>query len=299
MALVECVPNFSEGRDPKVVEAIAAAIRAEGVRVLDVERDADHHRCVITFLGSPEACVRAAFAGAKVAVERIDLNRHKGEHPRVGAVDVVPFIPVADTTMEECVQLARRLGERLWKELRVPVYFYEAAATRDDRKNLEQIRKGQYELLKDEVRTKPERRPDLGDAALHPTAGATVVGARGPLIAYNINLATADLALAERIAKQIRASGGGFPAVKAKGFNIAEKGHVQVSMNLTDFRTTAMWKVFDAVHAEAAKAGVEVLGSEIVGLVPLEALLDVAAHAVKLQGFQPHAQVLELRMWER
>jgi glutamate formiminotransferase len=297
MPLVECVPNFSEGRDPKVVEAIAQAVRAQGVRVLDVQSDPDHHRCVVTFVGEPRACVEAAFAGARVAVERIDLNQHKGEHPRVGAVDVVPFVPVSGVSMEDCVQLARQLGARLWEELRLPVYFYEAAATREDRRNLEAIRKGQYEALREEVRTRPERRPDLGGPALHPTAGAAVVGARGPLVAFNVNLATADLALADRIARLVRASSGGFPHVKAKGIRLAERGLVQVSMNLTDFRVTPVWKVFEAVRAEAARAGVEVAGSEIVGLLPLDALLDVAEHGLALEGFDAGAQVMERRVW--
>lgn len=298
MPLVECVPNFSEGRDPKVIEAIVAAVRAKGVRVLDVEPDADHHRTVVTFLGEPEACLEAAFAGAKVAVERIDLNRHKGEHPRVGAVDVVPFIPVADITMEDCVALARRLGERLWKELRLPVYYYEAAALREERRHLEAIRRGQYELLKEEVKTRPERRPDVGEAALHPTAGAVVVGARGPLVAYNILLGTQDLAVADRIAKAVRFSSGGFRHVKAKGINLEAKGCVQVSMNLTDFRSTPIHRVFETVRMEAERHGVAVLGSEIVGLVPMDALLDAAEHYLRLDDFDPKLQVLERRMWE-
>lgn len=298
MGLVECVPNFSEGRDPKIIEAIVQAIQSKGVSVLDVESDKDHHRCVVTFLGDPEACLEAALAGSKVAVERIDLNHHRGEHPRIGAVDVIPFIPVSGTTMEQCVALAHALGERLWNELRLPVYYYEAAATREERRNLENIRKGQYEILKQDVATRPERHPDVGNAALHPTAGAAVVGARGPLIAYNIHLDTADLAIAERLAKRIRTSSGGFPAVKAKGFTIAERGCVQVSMNLTDFRTTPIWKVFDAVKAEAEQAGVGVLDSEIVGLLPLDALLQVAERHLQLKGFDPAKQVLERRMWE-
>lgn len=298
MSLVECVPNFSEGRDAKVIEAIAEAIRSKGVRVLDVEADKDHHRCVISFLGEPRHCVEAAFAGAQVAVERIDLNRHNGEHPRIGAVDVVPFIPVSGTTMEECVALARQLGERLWKELRVPVYYYEAAATREDRRNLENIRKGQYEVLQEEVRTKPERRPDVGEAALHPTAGGTVVGARGPLIAYNINLSTRDKAVADRIAKAVRFSSGGFRYVKAMGVELKEKGCVQVSMNLTDFRGTPMHRVFEAVRAEAERHGVAITGTEVVGLLPLEALLQAAEHSLRLEGFDAKKQVLEYRMWE-
>lgn len=298
MALVECVPNFSEGRDPKVVEAIAAAVRAEGVRLLDVETDKDHHRCVLTFIGEPQACVRAALAGARVAVERIDLNAHKGEHPRIGAVDVVPFIPISGCTMDDCVALARQFGEAMWKQLKVPTYYYEAAALRDDRRNLEAIRKGQYEVLKDAVRTDPARKPDVGEAALHPTAGATVTGARGPLIAYNINLGTKDKAIADRIAKGVRFSGGGFRHVKAMGVDLKEKQCVQVSMNLTDFRGTPMHRVFEAVRDEAERHGVAVIGTEVVGLLPLEALLQAADHYLRLDGFDAKKQVLEYRMWE-
>lgn len=298
MALVECVPNFSEGRDPKVVEAIVEAMRPHAVRILDVESDRDHHRSVVTILGAPEDCLQAAFAGAKVAVERIDLNAHKGEHPRIGAVDVIPFIPVSGITMEECVKLAHRLGERLWRELKLPVYYYEAAAMREDRRNLESIRKGQYEVLKDEARTKPERKPDVGEAALHPTAGAAVVGARGPLIAYNINLGTKDLAVADRIARAVRHSSGGFRHVKAKGINLADKGCVQVSMNLTDFRGTPMHRVFEAVKSEADRHGVPIVGSEVVGLLPMDALLQAAEHYLRIHGFDAQKQVLERRMWE-
>jgi glutamate formiminotransferase len=298
MPLVECVPNFSEGRDPAVIQAIADAIAAQGVRVLDVERDADHHRCVITFVGEPQQVVEAALAGAKVAVERIDLTKHHGAHPRIGAVDVVPFIPIREATLEQCVALARQFGERLWKEAQVPIYYYEAAALKEERRNLEAIRKGQYEALKDAVKTDPARRPDVGEAALHPTAGATVTGARGPLIAFNINLGTQDKAVADRIAKGVRFSGGGFRYVKAMGVDLQAKHCVQVSMNLTDFRGTPIHRVFEAVRSEAARYGVPIVGSEVVGLVPLEALLQAADHYLRLDGFDPAKQVLELRMWE-
>ncbi|MCA1813748.1 MAG: glutamate formimidoyltransferase [Halobacteriales archaeon] len=297
MALVECVPNFSEGRDPKVVEAIVQAIRSEGVRVLGVESDKDHHRSVVTFVGEPEACLRAALAGARIAVERIDLNQHKGEHPRIGAVDVVPFVPISGATMEDCVKLAHRLGERLWSELQVPVYFYEAAALREERRNLEAIRKGQYEGLKEAVRTDPARKPDVGEG-LHPTAGATVVGARGPLIAFNINLGTRDKRIADTIARGVRQSSGGFRYVKAMGVDLQDQQCVQVSMNLTDFRGTPMHRVFEAVRTEAERHGVNVIGSEVVGLVPLEALLQAADFYLRLTGFRPKEQILELRMWE-
>ncbi|HVL87809.1 MAG TPA: glutamate formimidoyltransferase [Candidatus Thermoplasmatota archaeon] len=295
--VVECVPNFSEGRDAKVVEAIAGAIAACGVRVLDVQRDADHNRCVVTFLGSPEACKRAALAGARVAVERIDMNRHQGAHPRVGAVDVIPLVPVSGITMEECVAHARELATALWSELRLPVYFYEEAATRPERRNLEDVRRGQYEGLREAVRSDPSRAPDVGEAALHPTAGAVVVGARAPLIAFNVNLGTSDLALAQRIAKGVRHSSGGFRYVKAMGVKLEDRRIVQVSMNLTNFRGTPIHRVFETIRNEAEAAGVSVVGSEIVGLVPMDALVDAARHFLRIENFAPE-QVLERRLLE-
>ncbi len=290
--LVECVPNFSEGRDAKVVDQIVAAIGSAGVTLLDREMDANHNRCVITFVGEPEAVAEAAFRGAKRAVELIDLTRHVGEHPRIGATDVVPFIPIAGVTMDDCVALARRLATRIASELGVPTYLYEKAATRPDRVGLENIRKGQFEGLRTAIETDPDRAPDFGPRKIHPTAGATVVGARGPLIAYNIYLASNDLALAKEIAKAIRMSSGGFPSVKAMGMNIESRGVVQVSMNLTNFEETSMFTVFEAVRQKAAARGVEVLSSEIVGLVPQRALDDVSIRYLKLEKFSAE-QILE------
>jgi glutamate formiminotransferase len=296
--LVECVPNFSEGRRKEVVDAIAAAVAAvPGVRLLDQEMDADHNRCVLTFVGDPAGVAEGAFAGARAAVERIDMEHHRGEHPRVGALDVLPFVPIAGITLEECAALARRVGERIGSELQVPVYFYEAAATRPDRKALPDVRKGEYEGLKAEMATNPDRRPDAGPARMHPTAGAAIVGARPPLIAYNVNLATDDLALAKRIAKAIRERDGGLPAVRALGMALQDRGIVQVSINLVDYRRTPMHVVFEAVQREAGKAGVEVAGSEIVGLVPLEAIAQAADRHLRLEKFRTD-QILETRLFE-
>ena len=270
--LVECVPNFSEGRNAASVEAIAEAIRsAPGVIVLDRTMDADHNRSVITFAGPPEAVAEAALRGVGQAVELIDLNRHVGVHPRIGAADVVPFVPMEGVTLEDCVRIAEQVGEEIWRRFQVPVYMYEAARRRPDRADLAIVRRGQFEALHDAVESDPGRRPDIGAARLHPTAGATAVGARKFLIAYNINLATPDLDVADSIARRIRRSSGGFPFVKAMGVLLASRGLAQVSMNLTDFEQIPVDCVFEAVEAEAARRGVRVGSSEIVGLIPAKA----------------------------
>ena len=296
--IVECVPNFSEGRDVDRIDLIVEAIRARpGVAVLDLESDEDHNRSVVTFVGPPEEVLEAALAGVGKAVELIDLTRHTGEHPRLGAVDVVPFVPVEGVTLEECVRLAHRAGEEIWRRYGVPVYFYEAAARRADRANLEDVRRGEFEGLREEVRGNPERRPDVGEAELHPTAGATIVGARKFLIAYNINLATPEVAVAKRIAKAVRFSSGGFRYVKAMGVKLATRNLAQVSMNLTDFEQTPMHRVFEAVKREAAREGVAVVGSEIVGLVPKKALEMAAEFFLQIENYHP-GLVLENRMAE-
>jgi glutamate formiminotransferase/formiminotetrahydrofolate cyclodeaminase len=295
-SLVECVPNFSEGRDAgKVEEIIRALLAGPDVYLLDREMDADHNRSVITLVGTRDSIGEAALRGIGRAAELIDLNRHQGAHPRLGATDVVPFVPVSGVTLEDCVQIAERVAEQAWQRFRIPTYLYEAAARTPDRRNLENIRRGQFEGVREEVRTNPDRRPDFGDAALHPTAGATVVGARKFLIAYNINLASADLNLARSIAKQIRASSGGFPSVKAMGVELKARNLAQVSMNLTDFETTSLSTVFEAVTREAAAAGVRIEGSEIVGLVPRRALEDAAVHCLKVENFKPDL-ILENRL---
>ena len=296
--IVESVPNFSEGRDPAKVDAIVEAIRSvRGIAILDRELDADHNRSVITFAGPATAVVEAAFRGVERAVGLIDLRHHTGVHPRIGAADVVPLIPVEGVTLDDCVRLANELAQRLWERLHVPVYLYEAAARRPDRVNLENIRRGQFEGLREEVRTNSDRRPDFGDAELHPSAGATVVGARKFLIAYNINLNTADVEIAKRIAKAIRFSSGGFRYVKSMGVPLASRNLAQVSMNLTDFEQTPIHRVFEAVRAEAARYGASIVGSEIVGLIPKSALEMTAEWYLQVENFHP-SLVLENRLAE-
>jgi glutamate formiminotransferase / formiminotetrahydrofolate cyclodeaminase len=286
--LVECVPNFSEGRDAAKVEAIIRALLdGPEVYLLDREMDADHNRSVITLVGSREHIGEAALRGIGKALELIDLTKHRGAHPRLGATDVVPFVPVGGVTLEECVRIAERVAEQAWRQFQIPTYLYEAAARRTERKNLENIRRGQFEGVREEVRTHPDRRPDFGENALHPTAGATVVGARKFLIAYNINLKTPDVAVAKAIAKKIRASSGGFACVKAMGVDLKAQNLAQVSMNLTDYETTSIGTVFDTVALEAKAAGVDVEESEIVGLIPRRALEDAAVHYLKVKSFRP------------
>ena len=285
--LVECVPNFSEGRRPEVIEAIADAIRnTPDVKLLDVKADPSHNRVVMTFVGPPEAAKQAAFQGCKKAAELIDMEKHEGEHPRIGATDVIPFIPVRNTSMEECVVLARELGQEIAEKLEIPVYLYEEAAKIPGRKALPEIRKGQYEGLKTEI-SKPERCPDFGPACLHPTAGATVVGARQFLIAYNINLDTSDINIAKKIANAIREAKGGYRYVRAMGIGVQVGGRdiAQVTINMVNYEGTPLFRVFETVKSEAARYGVNVLGSEIVGLTPMQALLDVAEFYLRLEGF--------------
>ncbi|MCK4366625.1 MAG: glutamate formimidoyltransferase [Thermoplasmata archaeon] len=296
--IVECVPNFSEGRKEDVVKAITDAIgKGERVKVLDVEMDASHNRSVVTFVGDPEACADAAFEAVKKASELIDMNEHVGEHPRIGATDVVPFIPISGVTTDDCVNLARQLGSRVGEELGIPVYLYEYAATSPERKSLSFIRRGQYEGLKEEIRSDPERKPDYGPSELHPTAGATVIGAREFLIAYNVYLSTSDKVIAQRIAKAIRESSGGLKHVRALGFYIEERDMAQVSMNLVNFRATPVHKVMEAIEGECTKLGVDVVSSEVIGLIPQEALTDSAIFYLKLKEFDKN-QIIENRLRE-
>jgi len=296
--IVECVPNFSEGRRKEVVDAIAKSMASvPGVRLLDTEMDSNHNRCVITFVGDRTAVTEASFQGAKSAVALIDMNAHHGEHPRVGALDVLPFVPISGVTMDDCAAIARSVGKRIADELQVPVYLYEAAATRPDRRALPDVRRGEYEGLKAEIQTNPDRKPDFGPPRLHPTAGACVVGARPVLIAWNVNLRTPDVGVAKRIAKSIRESDGGLPAVRAKGFELADRGLVQVSMNMVDYRKTSLVQAFEAIRSLAAREGVEVAETEIIGLVPLDALVDGAAQYFKVARFH-HDQILEKRLWD-
>ncbi len=294
--IVECVPNFSEGRDAARVEAIVASMReVAGVWVLDREMDADHNRSVVTLAGEPEAVAEAVLRAVGRAAELIDLRQHQGAHPRVGATDVVPFVPVQGITLEECVALAHRVGRKIWERYRIPVYFYEAAALRADRVNLEDVRRGQFEGLREEVLRNFERVPDVGGPALHPSAGATIVGARKFLIAYNVNLGTGDLTVAQKIARAVRFSSGGLRFVKAMGVELKSRGIVQVSMNLTDFEQTPIYRAFELVRREAERYGVAVVGSEIVGLVPGRALEMAADFYLRLENFQPE-QIFERRL---
>ncbi len=294
--LIECVPNFSEGRDPAKVDAILQAMSSvPGVYVLDREMDADHNRSVITLAGEPDAVGEAAILGAGKALELIDMTTHTGAHPRVGATDVVPFIPIAGMTLDDCVALARRVGNEIWKRHRIPIFFYEAAATRPDRVNLENVRRGQFEGLRDELKKNHDRQPDVGEPKLHPTAGVTVVGARKFLIAYNVNLNTSDVSIANKIAKAIRFSSGGFRYVKSMGVELKARNLAQVSINLTDFEQTPMHRVYEAVKREAARYGVMPAGSEIVGLVPKKAIEMAADYFLQLENFSP-SQVFENKL---
>ncbi len=292
-SLVECIPNFSEARRPEVVEAIVSAITSAGVSVLDRHSDRDHNRTVITYIGNPAATEEAAFRGIRKAAELINLDLHTGTHPRIGATDVVPFVPISGISMEECVSIARHLGERVGRELNIPVYLYEEAATRPERVNLENIRRGQYEGLKAEIETQIERKPDFGPTHLGP-AGATVIGARHPLIAYNVYLDCDDVSIAKAVAKVVRQSSGGLPSVKALGMLV--EGRAQVSMNLTNFRQTSIQTAVEAVRSEAARLGATIHHSELVGLVPQEALTETAARYLQLDGFKSE-QILENRLF--
>ena len=294
--LIECVPNFSEGRDPAKLDAIVSAMSAvSGVYVLDREMDADHNRSVITLAGEPDAVAEAALRGIGKAMQLIDLTKHTGAHPRVGATDVVPFIPIEGVTIEDCVALAHRTGHEIWARYRIPVFFYEAAARRPDRVNLENVRRGQFEGLRQEMKHNHDRQPDVGEPKLHPTAGVTVVGARKFLIAYNINLNTSDVAIANKIAKAIRFSSGGLRYVKSMGVELKARNLAQVSINLTDFEQTPMHRVYGMVKREAERYGAAPVGSEIVGLIPKKAIEMAADFFLQLENFSP-AQVFENKL---
>ncbi len=296
--LVECVPNFSEGREAHKIDAIVDAIRAvPGAYLLDRTSDADHNRSVITMAGVPEAVREAAVCAVGRAAELIDLTRQTGAHPRIGATDVVPFVPIEGVTLDDCVALAKQAAREIWERYRIPVYLYEAAAERPDRTNLEKVRRGQFEGLREEVLHNPDRAPDIGEPRLHPTAGATVVGARKFLIAYNIDLDTPDVEIAKAIARKIRFSSGGLPCVKAMGVGLHARNVAQVSMNLTDFETTPVHRAFEEVKREAASRGVGIVGSEIVGLIPRRAIEAAADYYLKIENFSP-SMVLENRLEE-
>lgn len=293
--IVECVPNFSDGRRPQVIDEISNSIKQAGTRIIDRQMDADHNRSVITFVGEPSAVENAAFAAIQTAARLIDLETHRGEHPRIGATDVFPFVPIRGVTMDDCIGMAKRVGARVGSELGIPVYLYERAATRAEHRDLAYIRRGEYETLKKEIATNPDRAPDFGPKRVG-NAGATVIGAREFLIAYNVNLATDDLSIAKEIASTIREKNGGMPGVKAKGFMLHSRNVAQVSMNLTDFHATGMWTAFQRVRKEAEKRGVQVLESELIGLVPLDALAQTAAEAIQLPALDS-SQVVEMKIF--
>jgi len=297
--LIECVPNYSEGRRPEVVEAIVAAMQVEGVRLLDWSLDADHNRSVVTIAGPPAAVVESAIRGAGRAAQLIDLTAQEGVHPRIGAADVIPFVPIRDISLEQCALLARQAGTEIWRRHQVPVYFYEAAAARPDRAMLEEVRRGQFEGLREAVQREPARRPDVGGPALHATAGASAVGARRFLIALNLYLDTPEVAVARAIAKEIRQSGGGLAGVKAIG--VAVHDQAQVSMNITDFTRTPVGKVYAAVKEKARRHGAAPVRAELIGLIP-EAALERNSEWLRLLGelgpggFDPEEKVLERRL---
>lgn len=285
-ALVECVPNFSEGRNTETVEQLAAAIGSVGTAcVLDLHIDPDHNRSVITFVAEPEYVVEAAVRGVALATELIDMRQHAGVHPRLGATDVLPFVPISGVTMEDCVGLAHQAGGRIASELSIPVFFYERAALKPDRVNLEDVRRGALELLREQIAVDPNREPDLGPLLVHETAGAIAVGARPFLIAFNVNLNTSDVTVARKIARAVRARHGGLPFVKALGFELSSRGMVQVSMNLVNYETTGMTQAYTAVRDEAKRIGAEIMSTEIVGLVPERALDREAEFFQKLEHF--------------
>jgi glutamate formiminotransferase len=295
--ILECVPNFSEGRDLEKIEKIIQPFRGrEGVKLLDCQRDEDHHRCVVTVAGEPEPLTAAVLEAMGAAIALIDMRRHQGQHPRMGAVDVVPFIPVKNVDMQEAVALSRRVAQAAAQNFNLPVFLYEESATAAHRRNLADIRKGQFEGMAEKMR-RPEWQPDFGPDGIHPSAGVTAVGARMPLVAYNVNLGTADLEIANDIARKIRHLSGGLRYCKAIGIDLKERGIVQVSINMTDYTKTALYRVFELIRIEARRWGVPVVGSEIVGLVPMGALIDTAAYYLQLETFKME-QVLESRIYE-
>lgn len=293
--IVECVPNISSA-DEKIVQAVADEVRTTpGVTLLDTSSDENHNRSVITFVGDPAGVEEAAVKMAKAAAALIDLTKHTGEHPRMGAVDVIPFIPIRDTTMAECIALSKRTGERIYAEAGIPVFLYEASATAQHRINLASIRKGQFEGMAEKVQ-QPEWEPDFGGRKIHPTAGVVAVGARAPLIAFNVNLSTSDVAIADRIARIIRYSGGGLSCVKAIGVLLKDRNVAQVSINMTNYCETPLYRVVEFVRFEAARYGVSVIGTEVVGLVPMRALIDSAEYYLGIENFEAEKQVLEYRL---
>ncbi|WP_425446545.1 glutamate formimidoyltransferase [Dethiothermospora halolimnae] len=295
--LVQCVPNFSEGRDNEIIEKIVDEVRGvEGIKLLDYSPDKDHNRCVVTFIGEPEKVAEVAFNACKKASELIDMTKHKGEHPRMGATDVMPFIPISDVTMDECIELSKSVAKRVGEELGISVFLYEKSASAPHRTNLAKVRKGQYEGMKEKIKEEMWK-PDFGPTDLNEKAGVTAIGARMPLVAFNVNLDTNNLDIAKKIAKAVRGSSGGFKNCKALGIEIKERDIVQVSMNMVDYTKTPLFRVFDAIEREANRYGVNVIGSEVIGLLPTAALINCADYYLKIENFS-HDQLLEKRIYE-
>ena len=291
--LVECIPNFSEGRDQAVIDALVKEAQSvPGVTLLDHSSDASHNRSVFTLVGEPEGVAEAAFRLCKLASEKIDMTKHAGEHPRMGATDVIPFVPVKDMDAAECVEISKKLAERIYNELKIPSFLYEDSAQKPGRTNLAAVRKGQFEGMPEKL-LQEEWAPDFGERKIHPTAGITAIGARMPLVAFNINLSTSDINIANAIAKTIRASSGGFKYCKAIGVMLEERNVAQVSMNMVNYEGTPLYRVFEVVRAEAARWGVHIIGSEVIGLTPAKALVDCAEYYLKVENFDYNKQVLE------
>ncbi len=295
--IIECVPNFSEGRNQQNIEKIVESFRGQkGVKLLDYQTDEDHNRMVVTTVGEPQALKAAVIAAMGCAIEVIDMNSHQGQHPRMGATDVVPFIPIKNVSMEAAIAFSREVAQEAARQYSLPIFLYERSASRPERENLANIRKGQFEGMADKIK-QPEWKPDFGPVELHPTAGVTAIGARMPLVAYNVNLDSDNLGIANDIAQKVRHISGGLRYCKGIGIELKDRGLVQVSMNMTDYSKTALYRVFELIKVEARRYGVNVIGSEIVGLVPMEALMDTAAYYLGLEDFSI-VQVLESRIWE-
>ncbi len=291
--IIECVPNCSEGRNKEVIEYIADAVRAvPGVVITDYSSDESHNRSVFTIVGDPDQMAEAAFQFAKACVEKIDMTKHEGAHPRMGAVDVIPFTPVKDVAMEECIELSKKVAERIWTELGMPVTLYEESCTAPHRRNLAAIRKGQFEAMPEKLKD-PQWHPDYGNQEIHPTAGIVAVGARFPLVAFNINLSTSDIEIANKIAKTIRESSGGMKWIKAIGVMLEDRNIAQVSINMINYTKTPMYRVFENVRFEAERYGVQIVGSEVIGVVPMDAMLDAAEYYLKVENFDKDSQIME------
>ncbi|MCI1952425.1 MAG: glutamate formimidoyltransferase [Clostridiales bacterium] len=291
--LVECIPNFSEGRNHAVLDALVAVAKSvPGCTLMDVQSDPTHNRSVFTLVGSPEGIEEVSFQLCKKAAELIDMRKHEGAHPRMGATDVIPFVPTIGMTVEECIELSKRVAKRIWEELQIPSFLYEDSATTPERKNLATVRKGQFEGMPEKLLL-PEWKPDYGERKIHPTAGITAIGARMPLVAFNVNLGTSDVQIAKKIAKVVRASSGGFKYCKAIGLLLEDRNIAQVSMNMVNYEGTPLYRVFEVIRAEAQRWGVPIIGSEVVGLTPAKALVDCAEYYLKIENFDYHKQVME------